>query len=246
MLPGLGLDTTARCVAAMLQPWQAIEPVPMRTASADEIATRVAAIRTYIPRRMKELATFVDASVPTLPTGAPCPAYGSREEEAAVAEPPQAEEPEEEVEEPEPEPEKPKDDEKPAVPAPGQPSPEAGPATATLVEPALPARLLQEEPLRLSLTVLTGRLLTTHVQAPEAGRLQLTATMGAEGRGPDVCSSETPVPVGFTPVSCRLDAGVRRSLAMHARTLTLSGALRTSAGTRLRYSRTVRLGKRQR
>ena len=247
LLPDLELDTAARCVAAMLQPWQAIEPAQMRTATAGEIATRVAAIRTYIPQRAHELATFIGAPAPTLPTGTPCPAYGSREEEAAVAEPPQEEEPEEEGEEPEdpdeePGPEKPKGEEKPSSPTLSPSSPEFASSPGALLAPASLTLPQRDGPLRLWLTLLRGRTLLTHVDVPEAGGLRLTAKMGVDGDGPTVCVSQTKVRAGSTMVSCRLDVEARRSLSQHARRLALSAVLRTLSGARSDYSRTVTLG----
>jgi hypothetical protein len=77
-LTALGLDTTARCTAADLRPWQTLEGEistgEKRGPSATEIAEEVADTRAFIASRPAELATFLGEPVPPKETGEPpCP-----------------------------------------------------------------------------------------------------------------------------------------------------------------------------
>jgi len=244
-IPALDLDTMARCIAARLVPWQKREPPEMAPNTPEAVAEAVSATRSYIAGQPNKLASYLGVAAPPPPPLGACPAYGEEEIETL-------EEPADEPEEEEPNEEEPKEEGGGKVIPPGGKPPQGGtppgaggsplPATPSLLDDAPPPLVVEEEgPLRLTLTDIFGRRLVTHVHAPAAGQLRLSAALGT-GSGPRVCGSRTQVKAGITSVSCRLDESARRRLlAGSSLRLTLSAVLRTAAGAVSEFSRTVKL-----
>lgn len=243
-VPALDLDTVARCTAAMLAPWQALEPSGIRQASASQIASAVAATRTWIAQRPAEAAAYVGIPAPVAESPRPCPVGGPEE----PGEEPEEEEPEKEPGDgEEPPPGTPGGGQAPAGPTPGTDPPVVGggstqAAAASLVDPGPPALQPSEGPLRLTLTTLSGARLQTHVHAPFGGQLKLTARLGERGRGPDVCSLTTDVPEGITAIGCRVEPRTRPMLADSARRVMLGAVLRGAGGSRQEFTRVIRIG----
>lgn len=64
VVPSLELDTSARCTAELLAPWQELEDSSRREYDAAEIAEGVADARTFISLRLGELAEWLGTEAP--------------------------------------------------------------------------------------------------------------------------------------------------------------------------------------
>ncbi|HEY6145056.1 MAG TPA: CotH kinase family protein [Solirubrobacterales bacterium] len=242
-IPGLNLDTTARCVALRLQAWQKREPPAMGPAGPQAIAEAVTATRKYAAGQSKVLANYLSVSAPTLPPGEDCPAYGAETE--SLEEPPAEELPseeeegeeesggEEEVEEPE---EEQPEGEQPEQPSAGGGSPLA--SAPTLVPgPPVPA---EESPvllLRLGRLDFDRRGLVVQVKAPRPGRLQLKVS---GDRSDVICRSDRRVRTGTTEVGCVIPHDALATLASHPRWLSIAATLRIASGEKLNCWRTLK------
>ena len=63
-IAALDLDTTARCTAELLRPWQELEPPQMDPPSAAEVDAAVQTARQFIASRGQELAAWLGVSAP--------------------------------------------------------------------------------------------------------------------------------------------------------------------------------------
>ena len=208
----LDLDTTARCTAELLSPWQEREPPQMNSKTAIEIAAEVEAAREFIGSREQELASWLGVQAPTTSElEPPCPSI--KEEVGGKAE------------------------EHPAAP-----TVETTPATASSTAPppgvAVPPTVIA--PLRLRHVSIEDATLKARFRAPAAGQLALAVRVGERGRGSAICTDQVNLAdPGPALLSCQLPLAVRRVLRFHALQLTVAGVLRSTGGAQLRAARTV-------
>jgi hypothetical protein len=84
----LNLSSAARCTAALLAPWQALETVPRRPYSPAQTAARIASLRDFAETRPQDLAGFLGVPAPALPAPRPCKSEVSSPAAAATTAPP--------------------------------------------------------------------------------------------------------------------------------------------------------------
>ena len=211
-IAALDLDAMARCVAARLAPWQALESAPMKQATAGQIAASVAATRDFIAARPAELADWLGVAAPAAPApGTPCPPY-PREEFLPQPDP-----------DPEPEPD-------PTPILPGTPGSPLSVAASPALDPAA----------RLASAAVKGTTLTAQLEIPGAGGAWLRAWAQTRDGRLSACQGKAEGDAaGPLALRCHLGEAVRRRLETHRLKLRLDVRFTPAAGAVQSLSATV-------